>query len=438
MARAADQRMGIWMTTALVIGTVIGSGIFMLPVVLVSLGANAVIGWFVSGAGAMCIAISLARLSQLGGDGIQSNIERELGRTPAFLVAWAFWVSNWEAQAAVALAGASALSWIAPRFSGPGFVIPVAIGSVILLTAVNALGVRAAGRMSILTVVVKLFPLVAVILIASLHGASGIPYEPLASVPLTPANFASAVALTFYALTGFENATTPVDKVRDPARVIPIAIVGGTLFVALICLLSSTGVQILLPAHIVAVSPAPFADVIAAQWGAAVATLAALAITVAAFGCLNGLILGTGELGYAMGLRGDLPAFMTSTRGSNTPIGAQLVGSVLTILLILANSNRASTSLYTFIILLATAAVLVVYLAGAVTAWRLGPSPAARATVIVALTFILFAFYGAGVEADLWCLVLLAIGLMVRAIMHRVYPRPISPPLAAAAAAPSD
>src|SRR5206468_5571957 len=136
---------------------------------------------------------------------------------------------------------------------------------------------------------------------------------------------------------------------------------GGTLFVAFLYLLSSTAVQLLLPANVVAVSPAPFAEMIAAQWGGGVASLAALAIAVAAFGCCNGLILGTGELGYAMGLRGDLPAFMAWTRGANTPVGAQLAGSGLTILLILANASSGTAKLFTFIILLSTRAVLVVY-----------------------------------------------------------------------------
>src|SRR5215210_4701341 len=104
MARGADNRIGIWMTSALVVGTMIGAGIFMLPVSLAPLGANAPAGWMLSSVGALCIAF--ARLSRLGGDGIQANIERELGRRAAFLVAWAFWVSNWAAQAAVAIAGA--------------------------------------------------------------------------------------------------------------------------------------------------------------------------------------------------------------------------------------------------------------------------------------------------------------------------------------------
>ena len=329
-------------------------------------------------------------------------------------------MSNWVAQAAIAIAGASALSWVNPAYSGPGFVIPVAIGSVILLTGVNAMGARASGGMSILTVAIKLVPLVGVGAILALQGAAGKPFQPLAPAPFTIANLGSAVALTFFALTGFENATTPVDKVRDPERTIPRAILWGTLFVALIYLVASTSVQLLLPAKLVAASPAPFADAISLQWGGGIASFAALAIAVAAFGSLNGVILATGELGYAMGLRRDLPSFMTWTRGAGTPVGSQLVAAMLSVLLILANASRASETLFSFIILLSTAAVLVVYLAGVLSAWRLSRSAGSRAALIVALLFILFALYGSGLEADLWCLVLLVLGVAVRWVMHRL------------------
>ncbi len=129
-----DAKMGIWMTTALVVGTIIGSAIFMLPVSLAPLGANALIGWVVSGVGAVCIAFALAKFSRFGGEGIQANIEREFGPTVAFLVTWAFWVSNWVSQAAVAVAAGSTLSFLGPQF-GPGVVLPVAIASVVLLAA---------------------------------------------------------------------------------------------------------------------------------------------------------------------------------------------------------------------------------------------------------------------------------------------------------------
>lgn len=413
------------MTSALVVGTMIGSGIFMLPVSLAPLGANAIFGWLISSVGALAIAFALATLSRLGGDGIQANVERELGRFPAFLVAWSFWVSNLAAGAAVAIAGASALSWISPALSGSGFVILVAVASVVFFTGVNALGVRASGVASVITVAIRLIPLVAVILIFALRGFGSTPLQHLARSPVTFRNLATATTLAFFALTGFENATTPVGKVRNPSRTIPRAIIAGTLLVAIIYLLASTAVQLVLPADIVAKSPAPFADTIAVQWGGTLASLAALGVAVAAFGCLNALILASGELGYAMGLRHDLPAAMARTSRGNTPIVSQAAGSAVAILLIVANSSRSSAGLFTFVILLSTAAVLILYLAGALSAWRLVTSWVGRAGLLIALLFILFAFYGAGLEPDVWCLVLLASGVAVRAVLQRLSSRTV-------------
>lgn len=419
MEDAADksQTIGIWMTTALVVGTIIGSGIFMLPISLAPLGSNALIGWLISGFGVLCIVFAMARLSRLGGDGIQANIEHTFGPTVAFLVAWAFWVSNWVAQASVAVGAASALTFAG--FGGQELIAPNAIGFVVLLTAINAVGVRAAGGFSLVTVAIKLLPLLAVIWLFLQRGVSGGSYEPLPPIPITFANVAAATALTFFAFTGFETATTPVGKVRDPERTIPRALLGGTAFVVVLYLIAGTSIQLLLPANVVAASPAPFADALVFSWGHGVATLAALAIAVAAIGCLNGLILGTGELGYAMALRGDLPAAMAKTRSNNTPVVAQVVGSALTILLLLANSSRATANLFTFIILLSTAAVVVVYFTSALAAWKFSPKPAARAAIAAGILFLAFATYGIGLEAGLWCLALLAIGMAIRAVMRR-------------------
>ena len=434
MTDHSDGNMGIWMTSALVVSTIIGAGIFMLPVSLAPRGRNVLFAWLISGVGVVCIAFALARLSRHGGDGIQANVEREFGPTVGFLVAWSFWVSNWTAQASVAVGTVSALSFIGPAFGNQATIVPLAIGSVILMTAINAMGVRASGRFSLVTVAIRLVPLLAVIWLFAMRGAGGGGFEPPPPMPVNVANIAAATALTFFALTGFESATAPVGKVRDPSRTIPRALIGGTAFVVLLYLVAGTGIQLLMPASLVAMSPAPFADALASYWGHGAASLAALAIAVAAIGCLNGLILGTGELGYAMALRGDLPAIMANTLGMNTPVVAQMVGSGLTILLLLANSSRATASLFTFIILLSTAAVIVVYFIGALAAWKLSPAPGPRAIIAVAILFIAFATYGTGLEADLWGLVLLAIGLATRAVMRRLNAR--RAPTATAPAAP--
>ncbi|MBL8648020.1 MAG: amino acid permease [Sphingosinicella sp.] len=419
-ASAKPQMIGFWMTASLVVGTIIGSGIFMLPVSLAPLGRNALIGWVISGVGILCIAYGLARLSRLGGDGIQANVEKEYGPTVAFLVAWSFWVSNWVAQAAVAIAAAAALSFVSPSLGGQAAIVPMAIGWLVVLTAINAAGVRAAGSFSIVTVAIKLIPLLAVVFLFVERGVTGGTFEPFAPLPVNFANIATATALTFFAFTGFETATTPVGKVRDPERTIPRALIGGTAFVVVLYLIAGTAIQMLLPTSVIVASPAPFADALVSRWGTTAATVSALTLAVAAIGCLNGLILGTGELGYAMALRGEMPAAMAKTRGSNTPVVAQIVASVLSIILLLANSSRATAHLFTFIILLSTAAMVMLYLTSALAAWRCSPAPAQRFLIAVAILFIAFATYGIGLEASLWCLVLLAIGLVVRAVMFRL------------------
>lgn len=436
MTDATDGKLGIWMTSSLVVGTIIGAAIFMMPVALAPLGRNALIGWVVSGFGVLCIVYALAQVSRLGGDGIQANIEKEFGPTIAFLVAWGFWISNWVANASIAIAAASTMSFIGPAFGGPDTVVPVAIGWVIVLTAINAIGVRAAGGFSVVTVAIKILPLLAVIWLFAERGASGAAYGQLPPTPVSFANIAAATALTFFALTGFENATTPVGKVRDPSRTIPRALVGGTIFVVLLYLAAGTSIQLLLPANEIVNSSAPFADALASEWGHDVASLAALAIVISAIGCLNCLILGAGELGYSMALRGDLPAIMARTRGANTPIVSQLVAAALVIMLLLANNSRTTANLYTFIILLSTAALIPVYFFGALAAWKLSPTIRTRSIVLVALLFVAFATYGIGLEADLWGLVLLAGGLAIRAVVRRFSSRASSPELAAAPAAP--
>jgi APA family basic amino acid/polyamine antiporter len=402
----------------LVVGSIIGSAIFLLPVSLAPLGVNAVIAWVVSGAGALAIAFSLARIAR-GGAGIQAYVEDAFGPTVGYLVTFSFWCSNWAAAAALAISTVSAIAWLNPSLQTPMFIIPAAVGSVVLLSLVNARGARTAGGLGIVTVLIKILPLIGVILAAALSSARGEVRGHLANIPVGVASLGTAVALTLYALTGFENATALVDKVRNPARTIPLALIGGTLFVVLLYLLSSTSLLLFLTQGEITASTSPFADAIAHQWGNGPALLAIAAIAVSAFGGLNAMILGTGELAYSMALRGDIPAIFARTRGGNTPVLAQWLGAALAIILILANASRATASLFTFMILLSTVAILVLYLVGCLAAWR-HSRPAERAIIVVAIGFSLFALWGSGIEANGWGLVLLALGYGLRIFMRRL------------------
>ncbi len=415
-----SQLMGRWMTTALVIGGMIGAGIVLLPVSLAPLGLNAVIGWLVSGIGVLCLAYALAIVSAQDGQGIQAYIERILGVKVGFAVTWAFWVSVWVSNAAMAVAAASAFSLVVPGGLSDSGVAMLAIGLIAFLQTVNAFGARATGGTAIVTVLIKILPLLAVIVIAVSRGASGRAFEALAPLPVTFDNVATACALTLFALLGFETATAPVGKVRDPGRTIPFAIVAGTLFVAILYLFSTTAVSLILPTGEVVASRAPFASAIGAAWGEGAATLAAVAMAISAFGALNGGIMVAGELGYSMALRHDLPALFATVDRKGTPVRSQMIAATLTIALVLANMSRTTANLFEFLVLLTSSVTLWLYFAGALAAARMRPAPATYAAAGAGLLFIAFAFYGSGLEANLWGLALIAIGFAVRWAIRRV------------------
>ena len=434
---AADNRqLGFWMTMALVVGGMIGSGIFMLPVSLAPFGANAILGWIVSGLGAISLAFALGRLARQGGHGIQVYIERAFGPFVAFLATFAFWVSVWAANAAVAISAAAATARMVPALAGASNIAFTAIGFILFLTLTNALGARATGRMAVVTTVIKILPLVAVIVVALQVRNTGGTLAPLAALPVTLDNIAAATALTLFALLGFETAVAPVDKIRDPERVIPRATVGGTAFVAILYLFTSTAILLLLSAQAVTASSSPFADAIARGWGESGALFAAFGIAVAGFGYVNGGVMVAGELAYSMALRRELPAALVRTRHGNAPVNAQLVSSALAILLVVANLSKTTADLFTFMALLTTSATLWLYLAAALAALKQRPGWLARLVILAGLAFTAFAFYGSGLEANVWSAALLAVGAGLYALSRRFNALAATPPAAAPAALP--
>ena len=414
-----SRQLGFWMTWSVVVGTMIGSGIFMLPASLAPYGANAIAGWIVSGLGAVALAYSIGRLARAGdGAGIQSYIEQAFGPLVAFLATFAYWISSWAALAAVSLAGAAAIGRLVEALSSDTAVALVAVGILLLFQATNVLGARSTGRLAVLAALLKILPLAAVLIVFFQVEAGGGTMAALAPMPLTLDNIAAASAITLFAMLGFENAAAPVDKVKDPKRTIPRALIGGTAFVALLYLLVSSAILLLLPVDVASSSSSPFADAIGRGWGEAGVLLAALAIAVSAAGYVNANVLVTGELGYSMALRREIPAVFARTIGENTPLNAQLLGTVLASLLILANMSKGTADLFTFVALLTASATMWLYLSAALAALKQRPAGVALVAVLAGLAFTLFAFYGSGMEANLWSLALLAAGAVVYAVMR--------------------
>ena len=156
--------LGPWMTLALVIGGVVGSGIFYLPVALAPLGASVPIGWLISGIGIMAMAYCASRIVSPDGGGLQAYVENELGPAAGFIVTWMTWNSSWIGVPAVALATVAALGRIIPGIAD--HLVAASFLFMVVLTLVNLRGIKAAGELNFVTVLIKILPLVAVVVIA--------------------------------------------------------------------------------------------------------------------------------------------------------------------------------------------------------------------------------------------------------------------------------
>jgi len=409
IAKDREARLlGPWLTLALVVGGVVGSGIFYLPVALAPLGASVPIGWLISGIGVMALAYCASRIVSSDGGGLQAYVEHELGSGAGFIVTWMTWSSSWVGVPAVALATGAALSRVVPGLGD--HLVALSFLFIVALTLVNLRGIRAAGGLNFITVLIKILPLIAVVIIAAVLGLSGGPIQPIDVPPPSFGNIATASALSLWALTGFEFSMSPVGKIREPERNLSRALVMGVGAVAVLYLMTTLSLSLVIPNSAIVRSLAPFPDAIGRYWGEGPAIVAALAMAISAFGTLNVALLGCGEMLYSMALRRDMPRLFDRTNRFNAPYAAQLASVALGFILLGLNAAKGTTQLFTFITLLAADAVLYLYSAAAVAAVIKDRKPLTTTAAIIGLIFVLWAFYGSGLEAFLLSLGLLGIG----------------------------
>jgi APA family basic amino acid/polyamine antiporter len=419
------------MATALVVGNIIGSGVYLLPAALAPYGQNSLLAWLFTATGAVLLAVVFAALSRVfpkdGGPYVFTRAA--FGELAGFVVAWGYWVSVWVGNAAIATGAVSYTSAFAPWITSvPGAAAGVTIAVVWMLTLVNCWGVRAAAWVQAVTTVLKLLPLVAVSLVAGFF----VHREALASftqVPLSLDRTTAAATLALWALVGFESATVPADKVENPSWTIPRATLVGTLVSAVFCFLACSLVLLVVPADRLSVSNAPFAEAARGIWGDGAAAVVAVFAAISAYGALNGWILLQGELPFALARDGVFPRPFAreSTRG--TPVFAFVFTSVLVTVLVVLNFRGSMAQAFQFFILLATSANLVAYLVcslallvllkqGRMDGSRRGAPWLAGAGALGA-AFSLWAIAGAGKEATGWGAVLLLAALPVYALMKR-------------------
>jgi len=413
-----DQKpLGFWSCWSLTVGIMIGSGIFLLPSVLAPYGLMSFAGWALTGSGSICLALVIARLSsrteQSGG--VYRYARDTFGDLPGFLIAWGYWAAYWIAMPAMAIAFVGYLGVFIPAIDASVFwQITIALGLIWTLTFVNSRGVKEAGFLQLIMTFLKLLPLLVIIGVAAIAGDA----ENLPEINPTGEDTISVLAatalLTMWAFSGLEAGTMPAADVTNAKRTIPRAIIAGTLSVTFIYIASTYSVMLLVPAETLAESNSPFADAALGlgTWGPALIAIGAMISTA---GALNGTIFVAGQMPMAVALDGLAPKIFSKRNSGGTQTLSLLIGAVLASLLLVINYNQGLVAVFTFLIMMSTASILVPLFVSALAEFRVSwKSQKAWAGIAgLSLLYTTFTILGSGLVVLAWGGLLFAIGVPV-------------------------
>ncbi len=418
--------LGLTACIALVVGNMIGSGVFLLPASLAPFGPIAIGGWILTSAGALVLAIIFGRLSRVVSKpgGPYAYSQEAFGDFAGFIIAWGYWIALWTGNAAVAVALVGYLGFLFPIIvEVPMYGLSTALVAIWSLTLVNIRGVEGAGLVQIVTTVLKLAPL---ILIGTL-GIFWIEHENYLPVNQSGTTAVSAIsaaaALTLWAYLGLESATVPSGDVVEPEKTIPRATIIGVIIAASVYIAVTAVSMGVIPSNILAVSSAPLAAVGEVMFGAFGGILVACGAVISTFGTLNGFTLLSGQVPYGAALDKVFPAALGKKSKFGTPANALILSNVLASVLIILNFAQGLVAAFNFVILLAVVASLLPYAVCSVAEIMIrlkggqvlhGPE-LTKVVVLGGLGFIysVWAFIGSGAETVLIGSVLLLAGVPI-------------------------
>jgi APA family basic amino acid/polyamine antiporter len=438
-ANALSRDLGISHTSAIVIGTIIGSGIFLVPAEMMQAVGSAwlvYLAWIVAGALSLAGAITYAELGamkpQAGGEYVY--IRDAYGPLPGFLYAWTWFAIAKPASVATLTAGLvrilgtfPALAFVNHIAISEPFAISygqlVAITAASVITGLNYVGIKRAGDFQVIFTVLKIAIIVMVSLLAftastgtwrnfatSFSGATG-----------GFAGFMAALIAALWAYDGWNDLNMLSGEIRDPARVIPIALIVGVAVVVVLYMLTNAAVQYVLPAAGIAASQRPASDAVAiavGAWGAAIVSAGmALSILVS----LNGTIMSGARVPYAMSRDGYFFKAMAEVNPRfHTPSVALIMQLILSVaLLLFAGSFRQLFSLAIF-------AEWLFYMVSASTVfvlrrkepdvprpYRTWGYPFVPALFIVAAAVLLYYTFTENIKNSLWGVAVITAGIPI-------------------------
>jgi basic amino acid/polyamine antiporter, APA family len=327
-----QRRLGVFDATSIGLGSMLGAGVFVVFAPAAGLaGKLLVVSIVIAGAVAYCNAVASAQLAarypQSGGTYIYGR--QQLGEWPGFLAGWGFVTGKTASCAAMALTFG--------QYVAPGYATPVAIAAVAVLTGVNLLGITRTAFLTriLLGLVLATLAFVAAAAVIGPHPAGALSAGDVGNAwGVLP-----AAGLVFFAFAGYARIATLGEEVKDPARVIPRAILGALAVAFAIYL----GLAVLLLGHLplyqLAGSPAPLLDAVTHSRLAAGAPFVQGGAAAASLGALLALITGVGRTAMAMARERDLPGPLARIGGRHTvPFAAELAVAAVVVLLLLTGS----------------------------------------------------------------------------------------------------
>jgi APA family basic amino acid/polyamine antiporter len=326
--------LGAWASAAIVVGTMIGTGIFLKPAEMAREGRSVSVlfaAWIVGAILSIFGAFSYAELGSMipeaGGE--YAYLRRGFGPVYGFLFGWMHSIVGRPSSLASISAGMMRfLSFLLPVVAAPLFTVhiaipgltgwikpydfvftwaqPLAVVWILAMTGVNYLGVRLGGAVQVFLTTIKVTSVVIVIGVAFFSPAPAA----RAPDPFWPAvgagggailgAFLATLAAALWAYDGWEDLNLVGSEVKDPHRNFPRALVGGVGFVAVIYLLFSAACLKVLPFESVAASPHIASDVVEHVSGRGAAAWITLAMVISALGSMNSSVLSGARVGYAM------------------------------------------------------------------------------------------------------------------------------------------
>jgi len=352
------RALGIGQASAIVVGTIIGSGIFLVPAEMMQAVGSArlvYLAWIVGGLLSLAGAITYAELGAMkplaGGEYIY--IRDAYGPLPAFLYAWTWFVVAKPGSIATIATGIVRILGTFPALAFFGnalvqrpFAITygqlVAIVAAVLITWLNYIGVKKAGEFQLIFTVLKVV-MIAGVAIVGFTAATGT-WSNFSShftgATGGIAGFMAALVAALWAYDGWNDLNMVSGEIQQPERTIPIALIAGVAIVAVLYMLNNAAVQYVLPASQIAASQRPSSDATAIAVGAAGAAIVSLGMALSMLVTLNGTIMSGARIPYAMARDGYFFKAMADVHPKfHTPDVALLVQLILSIILLLFAGN---------------------------------------------------------------------------------------------------